>query len=130
MAYNRVMSRDPFKASKNQYTEFGFGEGQFPNPIFDFSQNGRKSKFPIADPDRRTQLLNLQAGKRTDLGNPNVEDMPRRGDEVHPDYYTCGNTDRYGASPPLVRSRETPVTKPVKPPKPPYMERKRGLTAD
>lgn len=118
------MSRYPFKPTKDQSTEFGFGEGMFPDPNIDFSDNGFKSGIPIADPDQDKQLLMLMAGRRTDLHNPAVPDMPPSGAGGHPDFYTLGNTDRYGASPPLVRCRIKPRTKPVQPEAPRYMERK------
>lgn len=118
------MSRYPFTPTKDQTTEMGWGEGMFPDPNIDFSNNGQKSGFPIADPDTDKQLLMLMAGRRTDLTNPSVPDMPPSGAGGHPDFYTLGNTDRYGAAPPLVRTRLKPKTKPVKPEPPHRMERK------
>lgn len=117
------MSRNPFVPTKDQSTEMGWGEGMFPDPNIDFSNNGQRSGFPIADPDIDKQLLMLAASKRTDLSNPAVPDMPRSGAGGHPDFYTLGNTDRYGAAPPLVRTRLRPKTKPVKPDPPHRMER-------
>lgn len=117
------MSRYPFKPTKDQSTEFGFGEGMFPDPNIDFSDNGFKSGIPIADPDQDQQLLMLMAGRRTDLHNPATPDMPHTYG-THPDMFTCGNTDRYGAAPPLVRSRIRPRTIPVKPEEPKKMIRK------
>ena len=118
------MSRNPFVPSKNQYTEHGFGEGMFPDPGIDFSDNGIKSKFPVADPDRRRVLLDLFTSRRTDLSDPDVRDIPQNAQDVHPDYYTCGNTDRYGAGPPLIRSTKQPTFPRQKPPEPKFMERK------
>jgi len=113
MAYNRSMSRDPFKPSTDQSTEFGFGPGKFPNPNIDYSEAGRKSGIPIADPDRHQQYLELMAARRTDLNRTDVRDMPAfqgtHGD--HDDFYTCGNTERYGANPPLVQQRRRPPPK-------------------
>lgn len=110
MAYNMGMSRNPFRPTTDQTTEFGFGPGHFPNPEIDYSDNGRKSKFPIGDPDRSQQYLELMAARRTDLNRTDVEDMPAfqgvRGN--HPDFYTEGNTERFGANPPLVQQRKRP----------------------
>lgn len=107
------MSRNPFKPTKDQTTEFGFGPGMFPNPNFDYSEAGRKSGIPIADPDRSQQYLELMAARRTDLSRTDVQDMPAfngvRGD--HEDFYTLGNTERYGANPPLVQQRTPPPKK-------------------
>lgn len=104
------MSRNPFVQTKDQSTEFGFGPGMFPNPNIDYSEAGIKSRIPIADPDRKQQYLELMAGRRTDLGRTDVQDMPAytgtRGD--HEDFYTLGNTERYGANPPLVQQRKRP----------------------
>lgn len=85
----------------------------FPNPNLDYSQNGIKSGIPVADPDRKQQYLELMAAKRTDLNRTDVADMPAfnglRGD--HEDFYTPGNTERYGANPPLVQQRDRPPPK-------------------
>lgn len=111
-----MATRDPFKLArdkKDQFTEFGFGAGQFPEPSFDFSEGGRKSGFPIADPDRNEQLRKLREIKRTDLNDPLAEPSP----------YVAGNTDRYGAQPPLVRERKYPsYPRPQQEP-PPRMKR-------
>lgn len=107
------MSRDPFKPASDQSTEFGFGPGHFPNPSLDYSENGRKSKIPIADPDRPQQYLELMAARRTDLNRTDVPDMPAfqgtRG--THEDFFTDGNTERFGANPPLVQQRSAPPPK-------------------
>lgn len=104
------MSRDPFKPATDQTTEFGFGPGHFPSPKIDYSEAGRKSGIPIADPDRPQQYLDLMAARRTDLNRTDVPLTPGfqgvRGD--HEDYYTLGNTERYGANPPLVQQRKQP----------------------
>jgi hypothetical protein len=67
----------------------------------------------LADPDRTQQIMDLAAMKRTDLNDPTVQELPgftsTRGE--HPDYYTFGNTERYGANPPLVRARKWPRPK-------------------
>jgi hypothetical protein len=110
------MARNPFQLArdkKDQYTEFGFGAGQFPDPHFDFSDSGRKSGFPIADPDRNEQLRKLREIKRTDLNDPMDQPSP----------YVAGNTDRYGAQPPLVRERKYPWYPPEPKPVPPKMKR-------
>jgi hypothetical protein len=108
------MSRNPFIPSKDQSTEMGFGAGHFPNPNFDYSEAGRKSGIPIADPDRSQQYLELMAARRTDLTRTDVPDMAGfqggRGD--HEDFYTSGNTERFGANPPLVLQRKPPPPKP------------------
>lgn len=104
------MSRNPFIPTKDQSTEMGFGAGHFPNPNIDYSQGGSKSRTPIADPDREQQYLELMAARRTDLTRADVPDMAGftggRGD--HPDFYTAGNTERFGANPPLVLQRKAP----------------------
>lgn len=88
----------------------GWGPGMFPNPNIDYSQGGVKSGIPIADPDRPAQYLALMAARRTDLNRTDVQDIPTfngsHGD--HPDFYTCGNTERFGANPPLVQQRKAP----------------------
>lgn len=94
------MPNDPFGTHKqNQETEMGWGEGRFPDPIGDYSGGGSKNRFPIADPDAQRQQLNLAAIRRTDLSDPFAA----------LDYYAAGNTDRYGAQPPLVRKRFKPT---------------------
>jgi hypothetical protein len=107
------MSRNPFVPAADQTTEFGFGPGMFPNPAIDYSAGGQKSGFPIGDPDRRQQYLDLFVGRRTDLNRTDVPDAPSYAAESgqHPDYYTCGNTERYGANPPLVRVKDAPPRK-------------------
>ena len=113
MGYNRSMSRNPFIPTKDQTTEMGWGPGRFPNPNLDYSQLGIKSGIPVADPDRHEQYLALMAARRTDLNRPDVTDIPAfngvHGD--HPDFYTCGNTERFGANPPLVQQRRRPPPK-------------------
>ena len=111
------MSRDPFKPTTDQSTEMGFGPGHFPNPNIDYSDAGRKSGIPIADPDRPQQYLELMAARRTDLNRTDVRDMPSfQGNSAngadHEDFYTDGNTERYGANPPLVQQRKAPPPKP------------------
>lgn len=111
------MSRNPFIPAKDQTTEHGFGPGQFPDPTVDYSDNGIKSGIPIADPDRRAQILDLFMSRRTDLNRTDVQDGPAfqgTGPYHHPDYYTCGNTERYGANPPLVRVKGRPPGKKIK----------------
>jgi hypothetical protein len=119
------MSRNPFKPATDQTTEFGFGPGHFPNPNIDYSLNGMKSRIPVEDPDRQQQYLTLMAAKRTDLNDPNVPDMAgfngNRAD--HADFYTEGNTERYGANPPLVQQRRQPPPKVRKYTVRPHMER-------
>ena len=98
------MSRNPFLydrdagRSRDESSEFGFGPGMFPDPTIDYSAGGAKSGVPIADPDSDDQLLTLAMIKRTDVSNPNDVPSP----------YVAGNTDRYGAAPPLVREKRTP----------------------
>lgn len=104
------MSRDPFKPTTDQSTEFGWGPGMFPDPLVDFSDGGIRSRIPIQDPDRRSQYLDLFAARRTDLNNPYSMETPafQGTTGAHPDYYTEGNTERYGANPKLVRTRGRP----------------------
>lgn len=105
------MSRDPFKPTTDQTTEFGWGPGKFPDPMVDFSQNGIKSGIPVADPDRRQQYLDLAAARRTDLNRTDVPDAPSftgTSPTPFPDYYTEGNTERFGANPKLVRTTAPP----------------------
>lgn len=98
--------RNPFTydvgAQDNSETEFGFGRGRFPNPSLDYSEGGAKSGIPIADPDRTEQLRTLAEIRRMDINDPNAVPSP----------YVCGNADRYGAQPPLVRERKTPQSSP------------------
>jgi hypothetical protein len=108
--------RDPFKLSKDkhdQHTEMSWGAGQFPDPRIDFSDGGRKSGFPIADPDRNEQLRTLREIKRTDLNDPLAKPSP----------YVAGNMDRYGAGPPIVRETKWPKYAPTPQEPPPRMER-------
>lgn len=104
-----TMARNPFtyeNSNDDQSSEFGFGRGMFPNPNIDYSLGGAKSLIPIADPDSDTQLLELAMIKRTDVADP--LDVPSP--------FVAGNTDRYGAAPPLVRERKLPPH----PPRPRY----------
>jgi hypothetical protein len=108
------MSRNPFIADQNQETEFGWGPGRFPAPYIDFQSPRIGGPVPqIADPDTRDQMLDLAAMKRTDLNDPRSTPTPafQGAHGEHPDYYTFGNTERYGANPPLVRSRRWPRRK-------------------
>lgn len=108
------MSRNPFVPAKDQSTEFGFGQGHFPEPSIDYSINGIKSGIPVADPDRRQQYLDLFAARRTDLNDPTVPEAPSfsgTSPTTFRDYYTDGNTERYGANPPLVQERKRPPPK-------------------
>lgn len=110
MAYTSYVSRNPFKPATDQTTEFGWGPGPFPNQNIDYSENGMKSRIPVEFPDRHDQYLALAAAKRTDLNDPNVRDIPAfngvHGD--HPEFYSEGNTERYGANPPLVQQKQRP----------------------
>ena len=96
------MARDPFMYDRDmthaEDSEFGFGRGMHPDPNIDYSDNGVKSGIPIADPDRNDQMLTLRQIRRLDINDP---------DDV-PSPYVEGNTDRYGAQPPLVRERKAP----------------------
>lgn len=96
------MARNPFtydhSAAGSQETEFSFGRGQYPNPTIDFSGGGVVSRIPVADPDRNEQARTLKEIRRLDINDP--------GDQPSP--YVAGNTDRYGAQPPLVRERSNP----------------------
>lgn len=95
----------------------------FPPPWIDFSSGSQSlndplasnngSGFTLADPDPTQQKLDLAAAKRTDLGNPREAPTPAftGGRGEHPMYYAEGNTDRYGAGPPLVRERRWPKAK-------------------
>jgi hypothetical protein len=122
------MSRNPFIPTASQETEFSWGPGRFPAPAIDFQSPRADGKAVplIADPDRRDQIMDLAAMKRTDLNRPDVPDLPAfQGTHgEHPDYYTEGNTERYGANPPLVRERRWPRRKWVYRVFPSRMERK------
>lgn len=110
------MARDPLQLdrdSTDRSSEFGFGAGMFPDPRFDFSGGGSISRIPIADPDRHEQLLQLAMIKRTDVNDPTDAPSP----------YVLGNTDRFGAAPPLVRERNLPPYKRQKPTPPRRMQR-------
>jgi hypothetical protein len=97
-----LMARNPFTYDRDpghpEDSEFGFGRGKFPDPNIDFTDNGIKSRIPIADPDHRDQMLTLAMVRRMDINDPNDQPSP----------YVAGNTDRYGAQPPLVRERRAP----------------------
>lgn len=116
------MSRNPFVQSKDQSTEFGWGEGMFPDQRFDFSQ---RSGFPLADPDKLQQLLDLRASKRTDLQNPAEPDLPAfmGGQGPAPMHYAQGNTERYGAQSPLVRAKRRPKYRRPATPRKTHMQR-------
>lgn len=125
MAYTRYMSRNPFKPTADQTTEYGWGAGRYPRADIDFSEGGNKSGIPIADPDRRQQHMDLAAAKRTDLNDPVGYPTPAFLGQSgpHPMHYALGNTERYGAQPPLVRERKRPPkAKKIKPFRP-RMER-------
>lgn len=112
MAYTKAVSRDPFKPTTDQSTEMGWGPGHFPDPTVDFSDNGIRSRIPVEDPDRRSQYLDLFTTRRTDLNRTDVPELPAfagaEATSIHPDYFTEGNTERYGANPALVRTRGRP----------------------
>lgn len=125
MAYNLGMSRNPFKPTTDQTTEFGWGAGGFPLATLDYSQGGYRSRIPLADPDRSAQIRDLRAARRTDLNNPN-EFLPPAffgNNGSHPLHYALGNTERYGAQPPIVRETKTPPYCPPKRPPRPRMAR-------
>lgn len=108
------MPRDPFGTLANdQESEFGFGEGMYPDPILDYSRGGGRSRFPLADPDPIAQRRNLAAIRRTDVSSPYAAADP----------YVPGNPDRFGAAPPLVRKRGRYKPSHYKPPRPPRMQR-------
>ena len=98
--------RDPFLydvgSHQNSETEFGFGRGRFANPELDYSAGGAKSGIPLADPDRTEQIRKLAEIRRLDNMDPNATPSP----------YVEGNTDRFGAQPPLVRERKQPEASP------------------
>lgn len=103
------MARNPFTydrdagmSGRDESSEFGFGPGMYPDPRIDYTNGGAKSRIPIADPDSDAQLLELAMIRRTDLNNPADQPSP----------YVAGNTDRYGAAPPLVREKRTPPAGP------------------
>lgn len=100
------MARNPFTydrdGARDESSEFGFGRGHFPDPRIDYSDGGVKSGIPIADPDREAQLLQLAGIRRMDINDPAAQPSP----------YDLGNTDRYGAQPPLVRETKAPPREP------------------
>lgn len=110
-------ARNPFTYdrdhSHDEDSEFGFGRGHFPDPNIDFTDGGVKSGIPIADPDHHTQMMELFAVRRMDINEPNDQPSP----------YLAGNTDRYGAQPPLVRERRAPRYARPKQDPPPRMRR-------
>jgi hypothetical protein len=96
-----MAARDPFQLDRDQTerdTEYGYGAGKFPDPHFDYSGGGSISQIPIADPTRHEQELELAMIRRTDVSDPNDQPSP----------YVMGNTDRFGAQPPLVRETKPP----------------------
>lgn len=105
-----MAARDPFQLDRDQTerdTEYGYGAGKFPDPHFDYSGGGSISQIPIADPTRHEQELELAMIRRTDVSDPNDQPSP----------YVCGNTDRFGAQPPLVRETKPPkYTRPQRKP--------------
>lgn len=114
--HRRMTARNPFVFDRDQTerdTEYGFGAGKFPDPRFDYSGGGSISRIPIADPTRHEQELELAMLHRLDLANPNDQPSP----------YVMGNTDRFGAQPPLVRERKAPKYKRPKPAPPNRMKR-------
>ena len=111
-----MAARDPFvldKDSTERDTEYGFGAGKFPDPRFDYSDGGARSQVPIADPTRHDQELELTMIRRMDVADPNDQPSP----------YVEGNTDRYGAQPPLVRERKPPRYRRTPPAPPKRMQR-------
>lgn len=90
----------------SQETEFSWGRGRYPDPKIDYSDGGSKSGIPLAYPDAKEQQRVLAEMKRMDINDPGAQPSP----------YVAGNTDRYGAQPPLVRERKAPVN----PPRPRY----------
>ena len=101
-----AMARNPFTydrdAGHDESSEFGFGRGKYPDPRIDFSDGGVKSGIPLADPDRHSQQRLLQEIRRMDINDPSAQPSP----------YVAGNTDRYGAQPPLVRETKVPRREP------------------
>ena len=111
-----MAARDPFKLDKDQTerdTEYGFGAGKFPDPRFDFSDGGAISRIPIADPTAEEQQLELAMLRRMDVSDPNDQPSP----------YVKGNTDRFGAQPPLVRETKVPKYTRPRPAPPKRMQR-------
>lgn len=108
---------NPFTYDKDlnhdEDSEFGFGRGHYPNPTIDYSDEGVKSRIPIADPDRDTLHMELAMVRRMDINDPADQPSP----------YVAGNTDRYGAQPPLVREHKRPKYVAPKQQRPPRMER-------
>ena len=104
-----MAARNPFTYDRDNLerdTEFGFGAGMFPDPNIDYTEGGAISRIPIADPDSTAQLLQLAMIKRMDLADSTDQPSP----------YVAGNTDRFGAQPPLVRERKRPkYTRPERP---------------
>lgn len=115
--YDQSMAaRNPFQLDRDQTerdTEYGFGAGKFPDPNIDYSGEGSISRIPVADPTRHEQELELAMIKRTDVANPNDAPSP----------YVLGNTDRFGAQPPLVRERRAPKYRRQRPTPPTRMQR-------
>jgi len=109
--------RDPFTydvgSQQNSETEFGFGRGRFANPELDYSGGGAISGIPIADPSRNEQIRTLAEIRRMNVNDPQATPSP----------YVEGNTDRYGAQPPLVRERKQPQKSPRPRYTAPHMER-------
>lgn len=90
-----MLHKHPANMAAHEESEMGWGLGMFPHPSIDYSIGGSKSRFPIADPDVQAQLRTLAAIKRTDVA--------LAGEVANP--FVAGNTDRFGAQPPLVRQR-------------------------
>jgi hypothetical protein len=96
---------DPFNPPDDE-SEYGFGPGLFPPGIAnnegqtfaqdDFGANMRPPVKPIgAHNDNYARMV---ADRRTDPCDPNS----------NRDFETCGNPDRYGGNPPLVKAPTEP----------------------
>jgi hypothetical protein len=103
-------------------SEFSWGKGMFPPGIAnnegqrhaqdDFGNNLVPQTNRIGD--ARDNYARAVADRRTDATDP----------DSYRDFESLGNTDRYGAAPPLVREPPVPNINQRQDPKPSKMERK------
>lgn len=98
------MSVDPDKLARTPLgrSEMSHGQGMFPNPDINYEDGRVDQDTASVNNTHRTidsQLLDLAAYRRLDstrTGGESLRDM----------YFASGNTDRFGANPPLVNAHD------------------------
>lgn len=113
------MARNPRDPNlTNAESEFGWGPGMFPPGVADtagpdFGERHGIRSTPTTNQDNYARTV---ADRRTDPTDPTSER----------DFKALGNPDRFGAQPPLVRSRPPARTRPIEaPPVWPPLKRER-----